>query len=272
VTELPVGTSGADALTVARACAKAAANVIRGTLRDVQATSKGQGTRNVVTAADLAAEAAVRSILAREFPDHGLLAEETASDAWVDGWMWVCDPIDGTKNYSRGIPHFAFSLALCRDGEPVLGLTTQPLLDWEIAAVAGRGCTLNGQAVRVSKVAELGRAIASIDLGVEEGRGELQLALATRLWPKVEAIRVGGSAALGFAYVATGAWDLYVHTTLSPWDVAAGMVLVREAGGIVSDASGGPISLRSTGAVAGTPGVHAAFREFAGAWPWRWPD
>jgi fructose-1,6-bisphosphatase/inositol monophosphatase family enzyme len=244
VTELPVGTSGADALTVARACAKAAANVIRGTLRDVQATSKGQGTRNVVTAADLAAEAAVRSILAREFPDHGLLAEETASDAWVDGWMWVCDPIDGTKNYSRGIPHFAFSLALCRDGEPV----------------------------RVSKVAELGRAIASIDLGVEEGRGELQLALATRLWPKVEAIRVGGSAALGFAYVATGAWDLYVHTTLSPWDVAAGMVLVREAGGIVSDASGGPISLRSTGAVAGTPGVHAAFREFAGAWPWRWPD
>jgi fructose-1,6-bisphosphatase/inositol monophosphatase family enzyme len=267
-----MGTSGADALTVARACAKGAGDVMRGAFRDVQATSKGDGTRNVVTAADLAAESAVQAILAREFPGHALLAEETATEGWADGWMWVCDPIDGTKNYSRGIPHFAFSLALCHDGEPVLGLTSHPLLDWEVAAVAGQGCTLNGQPARVSEASELARAIASIDLGVEGGRGELQLALATRLWPRIEAIRVAGSAALGFAYVAIGAWDLYVHTTLSPWDVAAGIILVREAGGVVSDAAGGPLTLRSTGAVAATPGVHAAFREFAGEWPWRWPD
>lgn len=270
--DLPVGTSGADALAVARACASAAGDCIRGAFRDVQATSKGGGTRNVVTAADLAAEAAVQAILAQEFPDHALLAEETATEGWADGWMWVCDPIDGTKNYSRGIPHFAFSLALCRDGEPVLGLTSHPLLGWEVAAVAGRGCTLNGVPARVSGVGDLQRAVAAIDLGVDAGRGELQLALAGRLWPRIEAIRVAGSAALGFAYVAIGAWDLYVHTTLSPWDVAAGILLVREAGGVVSDAGGGPLTLRSTGAVAATPGVHREFRELAGEWPWRWRD
>jgi fructose-1,6-bisphosphatase/inositol monophosphatase family enzyme len=264
---LPAGASGQDALDVARECAAAAGGVIRDGFRKATVSNKG-GRRNVVTEADLAAEEVVRMILAREFPGHALLAEEGSSGAWSDGWMWVCDPIDGTKNYSRGIPHFAFSIALCHDGAPVLGLTTHPLLDWEIAAVRGRGCTWNGAPAGVSRAAALEEAVVAIDLGFDGARGQRQLEAAARLWPRVETLRVAGSAALGFAYVAIGAWDLYLHSNLSPWDIAAGIVLVEEAGGTISHRDGSAATLATPAAVAGTAGLHAEFLSLDPTVPW----
>ncbi len=262
MTALPAGSSGASAVAVARACAAAACAEIRARFGAASVGSKGN--RNIVTEADFAAERAAMAVLAREFPAHAILAEETASAGWSDGWMWVCDPIDGTKNFAQGIPHFAFSLALCHGGEPQLGLTVHPLLEWEFLAVAGQGCTFNGERVYGSGRTALGECVVAIDLGFDSARGQRQLALAADLWSRVQGVRVSGSAALGFAYVAAGLWDVYAHAQLSPWDSAAGLLLVREAGGVATTYQGQPAGLRDEAVLAGMRGPQAEMLERLG--------
>jgi myo-inositol-1(or 4)-monophosphatase len=253
--ELPAGRSGKDAIAVARGAAEEAVGLIRDHFRNVTITAKGN--RNVVTDADIAVERAVTALLRREFPEHALLSEEEAAEGWSDEWMWVCDPIDGTKNFSQGIPHFGFSLALCHGGMPVLGLTVHPLLGWEVLAVRGQGCTFNGMPARVSQKRSIGESVVAIDLGYDSEAGRRQLELARAIWPAPQAVRIAGSATLGFAYAATGTWEVYTHADLNPWDIAAGIVLVEEAGGVITARDGGPAALQTRAAVAGAAGVHA---------------
>ena len=164
--ELPTSRSGKTAAEVARACARVAAGV---TLPPFRALSGGvlmakeiKGRGNWVTDADVACERAVITLLAEEYPDIPVLSEETSAsvEGWDEGWLWVIDPIDGTGNYSRGIPSWVFNLALCYDGEPVLGLTDQPVTGDEFFAEQGNGLTLNGKPVRVSSVAAAAEALA----------------------------------------------------------------------------------------------------------------
>ncbi|GBD23012.1 Inositol-1-monophosphatase [bacterium HR29] len=256
--ELPVGRSGRDALTVALAVAEHAARMLRRRYgKPTRTRWKGRG--NVVTDADLAVERMVREALAAEFPDHGFLAEETAASGAREGWLWVCDPLDGTKNFSRGIPHFAFTLGLWCDGEPLAGVTVQPATRETFTAAAGRGACWNRRPCGVSGIDRLDRAVTALDLGYDERRGAAQLELARRFWGQVETVRISGSAALGLAYVAAGKWDLFVHRNMQPWDLAAGILLVREAGGVVTDGGGRAARLDSEFIVAGTPAVHAEF-------------
>lgn len=256
--ELPIGRSGRDALEVALALGDTAARLLRRRYgRPMRARWKGRG--NVVTDADFAVEEQVRSALEVEFPEHALLAEETAAATAQTGWLWVCDPIDGTKNFSRGIPHFAFTLGLWHDGNPLVGVTIHPVTREAFAAAAGRGTFRNGRPCRVSAIERLDQAVVALDLGYDEVRGAAQLELARRFWGNVETVRISGSAALGLAYVAAGKWDLFVHRNMQPWDLAAGILLVKEAGGIVTDGQGRPASLASEFVVAGTPAVHAEF-------------
>ena len=254
---LPPSTSARTPVDVARQCAAEAARIV-GSVWGQAHTLGSKGPRNVVTKTDLAVEHAVRAILAAEYPSHVLLGEETATDAWSDGWMWVVDPIDGTRNFSRGIPHIGFNLALCWAGEPLLGLTTHPLLNDEYLAVAGEGCALNGKPVSVNNSASLADSLLAMDLGLEDGPAMAQLATARGLWPQVQGIRVAASAALGLAYLAAGKWEAYVHVLLQPWDLAPGLLLVREAGGMVTDLDGTPATLRSPAVVAATTLNHAA--------------
>jgi fructose-1,6-bisphosphatase/inositol monophosphatase family enzyme len=253
--KLPISTSGRTAMQVARDCGNAAGAIIR-TAFDEQRSVSVKGNRNVVTETDLAVELAVQAILGREFPGHAILAEETASTTQSDGWMWVCDPVDGTKNFAQGIPHFAFSMALCHAGEPLLGLTTHPLLRWEFRAEKGAGCWLNDRRVMVTPRARLAESVVAIDLGYDDALGAGQLELARELWTNVQSIRTSGSAALGFAYLAAGKWDAYVHPSLAPWDSAAGIVLVEEAGGVVSDGEGRRATIHSERVITATPGIH----------------
>lgn len=123
--QLPHSASGLSGLAVARLCAEASGDVIRAGF-GVTGISATKGRGNVVTQVDFEAERRTMEILGREFPDHVILSEETAAAARSDGWMWVVDPLDGTKNFSRAIPHFAFSIALCFADEPVVALTTNP--------------------------------------------------------------------------------------------------------------------------------------------------
>jgi fructose-1,6-bisphosphatase/inositol monophosphatase family enzyme len=231
--------------------------------------SEVKGRGNVLTAVDLSVEAAITRRLAAEYPGHAVLSEETAAGTRSDGWMWVVDPIDGTKNFSRAIPHFCFSIALCHDSEPLLGLTLNPMVDEEFAAVRGEGCTLNGRKVTVSGVTSVRDSVVAIDMGYDDRRAALNLELARFLWPGMQALRMPGSAALEFAFLAAGRWDLYLHSDLQPWDIAAGLVLVREAGGLVTDREGRPATIRTREVIAATPAVHADFVALAGDQPWR---
>ena len=265
---LPASTSGKSALHVARDCAAEARGLMREAFGKVS-VSEVKGRGNVLTAVDLAVEAAVTRRLAAEYPAHAVLSEETAAETRSDGWMWVMDPVDGTKNFSRAIPHFCFSIALCYDSEPLLGLTLNPMLDEEFAAVAGEGCTLNGRRVTVSGATSVQDSVVAIDLGYDDRRAALNLDLARFLWPGMQALRVPGSAALEFAFLAAGRWDLFLHSDLQPWDIAAGLVLVREAGGLVTDREGAPATIRSREVIAAPAAVHADFLAVAGHKPWR---
>jgi myo-inositol-1(or 4)-monophosphatase len=264
---LPVSTTGRTALGVARACAAEARRVIlEGYGRVGDIATKGRG--NVVTDIDYAVEAAVRRILEAEYPAHAILSEETAAETRSDGWMWVVDPVDGTKNFSRGIPHFCFTIALCRATEPVVALTLHPLLNEEYAAVAGAGFTVNGRPATVTACQSVREAVVAVDLGYDEAAGTSQLDLVRGLFPGMQSLRISGSAALGSAYLAAGKWDLFVHGDLQPWDVAAGLLLVREAGGIVTNHAGAPASIYDRGIVAAPPAVLADFFRLAPALGW----
>lgn len=266
--DLPLARSGADAVAVARTCADRARALIREAYGEAAiAGVKGRG--NVVTDTDLAVERAVREVLEREYPAHAILGEEIADRTRSDGWLWVVDPLDGTKNFSRAIPHFCFTIALCHANEPLLGLTLHPLLDDEFLAIVGSGCTLNGRPAAVSEVQSMADGVVAVDLGYDDARGRRQLELALDVWPGVQGLRIAGSAALGLAFVAAGRWDLFLHSDLRPWDVAAGLVLVREAGGVVTDRDGKPATIFSESVVAATAAVHADFLERAGHRPWR---
>jgi fructose-1,6-bisphosphatase/inositol monophosphatase family enzyme len=267
--QLPVGTSGDDALTVARRCAEAGGRLARERFRQPQSIGvKGRG--NIVTDTDLAVESHVARLLSQEFPDHALLSEESnAHNSAATGWLWVLDPLDGTRNYASGIPFFCTNLALCHDGEPVVGVTYDPLHEEIFAAVKGRGAWVNDEPIRASEEPSLEASVLGIDMGYDDVRGAYMLKLLQGLWPGVQSVRIPGSAALGLAYAACGRYDLFVHNCLFPWDVAAGILLVREAGGAITDREGGAVSIHSEGVIAGGALAHADFLRLAAGRPWR---
>jgi fructose-1,6-bisphosphatase/inositol monophosphatase family enzyme len=245
-----------------------------GKAQDVRA--KGRG--NIVTAADLASERAIQEILAVEYPDHSILSEETGpkdgrpagpTTARSEGWMWVVDPLDGTRNYLSGIPMFCINIALCHNEEPLLGLTFEPVRGEEFFALSGAGAFLNERPIRASTKESVMASVLAIDMGYDDARAGRALSLVRELWPGMQSLRVIGSAALGLAYAACGRFDLFVHHMLYPWDIAAGILLVREAGGAITDRDGGPIGIRSEGVIAGAPGAHADFLRLASGRAWR---
>ncbi len=265
---LPRTTSGVTALTVARRCAREAGKIALAGFRAPRLSGvKGRG--NVVTETDLAVEAHLQELIEAVFPEHRILSEETRAETAAEGWVWVIDPIDGTKNFSIGIPLFCVNIALCLDGVPQIGLTFDPVRREEFLAVRGRGLRVNGALAFSSTRETVLESVLGMDSGFDDRRGARMFESMTRIWPGVEAIRIIGSAALGIAYAACGRFDLFVHHYLFPWDVAAGILLVEEGGGLITDRDGGPIALFSDSVIAGGPGVHADFRRLMAGQPWR---
>lgn len=230
--------------------------------RTIDTKSRG----NVVTDADLAVELHVNNLLRAEFPEHAILSEETSADTDpMTGWVWVLDPIDGTKNYSMGVPFWCVNIALCCDGDPVVGITYDAVHDEGFWAVAGEGAWCDGVRLQASDAPDVDSSILSIDLGYDDARGSQQIALMARIFPNVQSIRILGSAALALAYASCGRVDLFTHMNVSPWDIAAGILLMREAGGAASDREGGPMTLRSHTFAAGGRRVHDDFVAKYGA-------
>lgn len=255
---LPESASGHPARLVMEACAGLARDLLVAAYGSATVAGvKGRG--NVVTEVDVAVERAVTGLLRAEFPGHAILAEEESPETRLSGWTWIIDPIDGTKNFSRGLPHFCFAMALYHGGKAVAALTMQPLLNEVFYAERGAGAELNGRRIAVSGASTIRESVVAIDLGFEERAGVAQLALANDVFPGVESIRVPGSAALGFAYAACGRWDIYVHRDLSPWDSAGGLLLIREAGGVASRFDGDDAGPFDRGVVCGSPAVVSEF-------------
>lgn len=274
---LPHGRSGRAAYDIAASIIRDAGAHIRSrysTALDVK--TKGRG--DVVTEVDHAVDRLMTGALLEEYPDWSLLSEESEGRAGDSGYEWVIDPIDGTKNFSMGVPLFAVNLALAKDGQIVLGMTYDPLRDELFAAVAGSGATLNGEPIRVGTRRSVAESVVCYGLGYEVERSKHLLHFLHGLWPNVQSLRDLGTAALGLAYVAAGRYDAYVHQAFSPWDYAPALVLVPEAGGVITERDGSPVPLRhggrvvvnGTGVVAANPSVHGDLLAKAGDHPWRW--
>jgi myo-inositol-1(or 4)-monophosphatase len=257
-TPLPVARDGRSAGAVARDCARVAAAIIRSAFATERPTSqKGRG--NVVTEYDVAVEHAVTAVLNDAFPGHALLGEETADSTPAEGYVWVLDPIDGTKNFASGIPFFCFNLALTVDAEPVLALTLDPIRDEMFYAEKGGGLTVNGRPAAASARQTVQESVLGLDLGYDDGGGKQQLAFAHHLYPGLQSLRIPGCAALGLAYAASGRYDCFCHPYLFPWDSAAGLLLVAEGGGAATTRDGAPAGIFDRAVVAGGMAVQADF-------------
>ena len=253
---IPAAVSGRSALEVARACAQEAGELALARFRQPQeVTVKGRG--NLVTETDFEIESLIKRTLAQEFPEHRLLSEETASETDSAGWVWVADPIDGTRNFVSGTPFFCINLALCHEGEPVVAVTHDPNHDETFWAERGRGAWVNDQPIRASDVPTVQDAVLGFGLGYDDERGREALHAVYHLYPGMQTVRDLGSAALCLAYAAAGRHDLFVHFDLAPWDIVSGLLLVPEAGGTITDRDGGHATLRSRSAIAGGPQAHA---------------
>lgn len=231
-----------------------------GRLRPADIASKGV-RRDLVTAADLASERAIVARLRAAFPEHRIEAEEETRDAReandAHELRWFLDPLDGTINFVHQLPAFAVSLGLMRGAQPLVGVVYAPRLEELFAARLGGGATLNGKALAVSPCTDLADAILAT--GFPYRRGELahdNLENFRSFFYSVRGMRRMGSAAVDLAYVAAGRFDGFWELHLAPHDVAAGALLVREAGGVVSDADGGEDWLRGGHIVAAPRAVH----------------
>jgi myo-inositol-1(or 4)-monophosphatase len=241
-----------------KAARKAARTLKRdfGEVEHLQVSLKGPA--NFVTAADRRAEEILHEELLQARPGYGFHGEEGGRRGGPDKThTWIVDPLDGTTNFLHGIPHFAISIALQRDDTIVAGLIYNPANDDMFTAERGKGAFLNDQRLRVAGRKRLADSIVACGLP-HHGRGDLVLAsreLAV-VQEKVAGLRRFGAAALDLAWVAAGRYDVYWERDLAPWDIAAGLILVREAGGYATDLDGNEAPHISGNVIAGNEDVH----------------
>jgi myo-inositol-1(or 4)-monophosphatase len=219
------------------------------------------GRANIVTDVDLLVEKLVIDILRSEYPDFGILSEESEALSGDAPYTWIIDPLDGTNNYTFGVPFFCVNIALTGGEEVLLGLTYDPVRNEMIGAERGKGAFLGDRRLSVSKKESVKTAFIGCDMGYDAQRGRQVLDAIMSLWPDIHGLRIMGSAALGLAYVASGRLDLYLQPHLSPWDVAAGILLVEEAGGSVTDWTGEPAGVHSQRVIAGNGVLQQEFSQ-----------
>jgi myo-inositol-1(or 4)-monophosphatase len=228
-------------LAVAREAAlEAGALLRRNVTRHKTIDTKGCAT-NLVTDTDRAAERIVIRRLRRAFPDHGIVSEETAPINPGAPSQWYVDPLDGTTNFAHGFPVFGVSIGLAEGNRPLVGAACHPMFDFLFCAARGCGATLNGRRIRVSRTKDLAHALLATGFPFDAGRSPVNnLNHFAQFMKRGRAVRRAGCASFDICAVAAGWADGFWEMKLSPWDYAAGILLVEEAGGRVSDFDGGP--------------------------------
>lgn len=225
-------------LAAALEAARLAGGVLRRMFRERPEARDKTSARDLVTAADLAAERAVLDYVEAYFPDHGWRSEESGLNERPSPYLWVVDPLDGTSNFAHGFPHFCVSVAVLHDGRSVAGVVLDPMRGETFTARRGGGAKLNGRRIRASGVTTLERAMVTTGFPYEPPAYRSAYAdLTARVIERVQMMRRSGSAALDLAYVAAGRLEAHFEFGLSLHDIAAGVLLVDEAGGRVTELS-----------------------------------
>ncbi len=225
---------------------------------------KRKGRIDLVTEYDRRSEAVLLARLRERWPDHAVLAEESGAHAG-SRVKWYVDPLDGTTNFAHNYPFFGVSVGVEVDGVLAAGAVYDPVRDEMFAGARGEGATLNGAPIRVSANTTLEDAllVTGFPYDVRE-HPERHLPLFQAFLVRAQGIRRDGSAALNLCYLAMGRFDGFWEGNLSPWDLAAGVLIVQEAGGVVTDYAGGPLRLDGRQIVAANPALHETMRELIG--------
>ncbi len=253
-----------EILEFIRETAKGAGAIIRDNYGRIISQYTKDHRGDIVTNVDIESERFILEQIRSTFPDHGIVSEEAGQENQSNSeYVWYVDPLDGTRNYSLGIPFFCVSIALAKNGVSVCGAVYDPLHNELFLAERGRGATLNGNSIEVSNAADLDDAIISISWLRRRTDREEFVGYVDRISRRTSYFRRLGSAALISAYVATGRTDAYLQGAINSWDIAAGTIIIEEAGGKTSDFEGYPIDLRNpyTNIIAANPKLHANLIE-----------
>jgi myo-inositol-1(or 4)-monophosphatase len=256
-------------LGIAVRAARRAGAIINRAARDVEMLAVTRKRHNdFVTEVDKAAEQAIIDALRRAYPDHSILAEESGASAGAAGeseYTWIIDPLDGTTNFIHGFPQYAVSIALQHKGVLTHAVIYDPTKNELFTASRGRGAHLNDRRIRVSKRAQMGEALIGTGFPFRDFETlDEYLAMFRELTSRSAGLRRAGAAALDIAYVAAGRLDGFWEMGLSPWDMAAGALLVTEAGGLVGDFGGEPGYLDSGRIVCGNPKIFSQLLQVIG--------
>ena len=229
---------------------------------DIQIEDKGKN--DFVTEVDKNAEEIIISTIQKSYPDHAFLAEESGQRGESD-YLWVIDPLDGTTNFLHSFPHFAVSIALKQKGILNQAVVYDPLKQELFTATKGKGAQLNNRKIRVSSKKELDGALLGTGFPYSDEKAMLKFIESYKaLFPKVAGIRRAGVASLDLAYVASGRLDGFWEFNLKPWDIAAGVLLIQEAGGISAELSGGLDYLESGNIISANPKLLKAMLKIVG--------
>jgi len=216
-----------------------------------------KGVVNLVTEADRLSEDAIIKIIQKEFPEHNILTEESKGYEKESDYKWIIDPLDGTTNYAHGFPVYCISIALEKEGEVILGVVYNPVMDELFVSEKNKGTFLNGKRIHVSITSELSKSLLATGFPYDIRESQANnLDHFENLALKAQAIRRAGAAALDLCYLAKGIFDGFWELKLSPWDTAAGSLMVKEAGGKVTDFSGKRFSIYQKNILATNGKIH----------------
>jgi len=222
-----------------------------------------KGDVDLVTEADRNSEKLIVERIKKQWPGHDIVGEEGTRTAFNSDYRWYVDPLDGTTNFAHGFPVFCVSMALEHKGERVAGVLYDPTRDELFAAEKGKGAWLNGERIHVSKTAELAESLVATGFPSHKRHKNPNIHFYHQITLRTHGVRRAGSAALDLACVACGRFDGFWEFNLNPWDTAAGVLLVEEAGGVVTNFSGGPFQIDSREVLASNRLIHPALlREF----------
>lgn len=228
-----------------------------------------KGSSDFATDADLASERLIKSSIQKQFPNHHILAEESATEPCnlnPDPWTWIIDPLDGTKNYHFGLPYWCVSLALQQNGKTIVGVIYAPITGELYSAAEHQGATMNGKKIKVSETTELSKSLIVVEIPRKHTSGKnfkKDVAAFTRSLNKVQRVRAFAAAAYDLCLVARGAVDGYLDFSRNTkiWDVAAGSLIVQEAGGKISDVTLPNAPVNNTSVLASNAKLHAEFKK-----------
>lgn len=244
------------ALAVAAGAARRVGAILRGGLNAEKSAKEKAHRHDPVTVFDRRSEEILVAAVEESFPDHAILSEEGTRKEGTSEYKWIMDPLDGTNNFLRGIPHLSISLALTVNSQTRMACIYDPMRDEMFSAIAGRGAFMNGIPLRVSEQERVEGAMVGVGFSSRPERALRTHATLASLIPNVRALRTFGSACLDLAYVAAGRFDAAWYLSLSPWDVQAAVLLIIEAGGRASGLDGATLDDPETGIVASNGRLH----------------